>query len=102
MDLQAVIASLREIANTRDNGDSKLFRIDDAILIPLIVSAVTAATKGNQPTGDKSLVGDIIRAAGGIVKSPDQQKLFGIDDAILIPAIASVIAAAVKENQSGS
>ncbi|MEA2881212.1 MAG: hypothetical protein QOH32_431 [Bradyrhizobium sp.] len=83
-------------------GAQKLFGIDDAILIPAVVSVVTAAMKGQQPGGaDKSLLGDAIRIAGGLVKGeqPGAQKLFGIDDAILIPAIVSVVSAAIKGQQ---
>ena len=42
---------------------------------------------------------EIVRA---MTKAEPPQKLFGIDDAILIPAIASVVAAAVKGQQKGS
>jgi hypothetical protein len=63
---------------------------------------VTAAIKGQQPgAADKSVLGDAIRIAGGLIKSPQpaEQKLFGIDDAILIPTIASVVTAAIKGQQ---
>jgi hypothetical protein len=85
-------------------AEQKLFGIDDAILIPAIVSVVTAAIKGQQPVGaDKSVLGDVIRIAGGLIKGPQpaEQKLFGIDDAILIPAVASVVTAAIKGQQPG-
>jgi hypothetical protein len=105
MDASALIQLLLSAANKDyQSGQQKLFGIDDAILIPAIVSVVTSAIKGEQPSGtDKSLLGDAIRIAGGLIKSPQpaEQKLFGIDDAILIPAIVSVVTSAIKGEQPG-
>ena len=78
----------------------KLFGVDDAILIPALVTVITAAIKSQQPASDKSPLGDLIRVAGDIVKGPQAQpKLFGLDDAILFPAIATILAAAIKGYQ---
>jgi hypothetical protein len=103
MDASALIQLLLNAVNKDYRPpQQKLFGIDDAILIPAIVSVVTAAIKGQQPVGaEKSVLGDVIRIAGGLIKGPQpvEQKLFGIDDAILIPAIVSVVTAAIKGQQ---
>jgi len=52
-----------------------------------------------------SPLGDIIRVAGSLIKEPTsagQQNLFGIDDAILIPAVVSIISAAIKAQSNGT
>ena len=107
MDASALIQLLlnavsKDYRPPQQNPQQKFLGIDDAVLIPAIVSLVTAAMKGQQPAGaEKSVLGDVIRIAGGLIKAPQpvEQKLFGIDDAILIPAIVSVVTAAIKGQQ---
>ncbi|TBE80440.1 caspase family protein [Rhizobium ruizarguesonis] len=101
VDWITLLTMIVEQSKSRSDQQSKLFGIDDAILIPAVASVVAAAIKQGQAGDQKSLVGDIIRAAGGVVKSPEQSKLFGIDDAILIPAVVSVVTAAIKQGQAG-
>ncbi len=105
MDTSALIQLLLSAANKDyQPGQQKLFGIDDAILIPAIASVISSAIKGQQPgAADKSLLPDIMSYVGGITKGQQaaEQKLFGIDDAILIPVIASVITSAIKGQQPG-
>ncbi|MBL9140173.1 MAG: hypothetical protein JNK85_30165, partial [Verrucomicrobiales bacterium] len=83
---------------------SKLFGIDDAILIPAVVQVVMALAKNQAGGPEKSLLGDALRLAGSVIKGPSEtsaaSKLFGIDDAILIPAVVQVVMALAK-NQAG-
>ena len=116
--LQEVLRALGGDAS----ADQKLFGIDDTILIPAIASVVVAAMKQQKgfgirggagvstPFGGGQLGGEvhvkawqdlIVPIVTEVVRElskgeASNQKLFGIDDAILIPAIASVVAAAVK------
>ena len=101
--IPAIVSVVTAAIKGQQAPEQKLFGIDDAILVPAVVSVVTAAIKGQQSGGaDKSLLGDVIRIAGGLVKGQQApgQKLFGIDDAILVPAVASLITAAIKGQQT--
>jgi hypothetical protein len=93
MDASALVNLLLNVAGKDYRPpEQKLFGIDDAILIPAIVSVVTSAIKGQQPA-DKSPLGDIIRIAGGLIKGQPvaEQKPFGIDETILMPYILHAI-----------
>jgi len=77
----------------------KLFGIDDAILIPAIVSVVTAAIKGQQTNGaDKSLLGDVIRIAGGLIKGEQPADKMVVDNTMLMPVLDWVVRSAATRH----
>jgi hypothetical protein len=95
---------LRLLGLKQSAANEKLFGIDDAILIPAIISAITsiatAAIKGQQSNGGEKNSADIAAALRTTIdrqQPKNVEKLFGIDDAILIPAIASAITSIVTE-----
>jgi hypothetical protein len=111
------IAPVITALKTANKGaQDKVFGIDDAILIPALVSVVTAAINANSksaPPQEKvfgiddailipALVSVVTAAINANSKSaPPQEKVFGIDDAILIPALVSVVTAAINANSKG-
>ncbi|WP_338825377.1 hypothetical protein WDM22_44485 (plasmid) [Bradyrhizobium septentrionale] len=91
-----------DLAKGQQLTEQKLFGINPAILIPAIISAARAVIKGQQPSEfDESLRGDAIQIAGDLAKGQQltEQKLFGINPAILIPAIISAARAVIKGQQ---
>ncbi|RWB93546.1 MAG: hypothetical protein EOS07_32870 [Mesorhizobium sp.] len=91
-----------DLANGQQLTEQKLFGINPDILIPAIISAVGAVIKGQQPNRfDESLRGDAIQIAGDLAKGQQltEQKLFGINPDILIPAIISAARAVIKGQQ---
>lgn len=88
--------------------DDKIFGIDDAILIPIVASVITTAINASSKSLDISIgVGislkapEIAKAVVEEMKAGGSEKVFGIDDAILIPAVASVIISAINAATKG-
>jgi len=94
--LVQVLSAISDFINNKAGGTKgtspqKFIGLDDAIALAAIIAA---ATKGQLGGAEKSTLGDVIRAAGGLIKGEQpQQKAIGIDDAI---ALAAIIAAATK------
>jgi hypothetical protein len=99
----------REVVQSiRNNNADKIFGIDDVILIPEIASVVSAAISAASKGIAISVGGGVVTPIGGAnfgvgfgIKN-SQDKVFGIDDAILIPALVSVVTAAINASSKAA
>jgi hypothetical protein len=107
--LPILVQLISALAQRSAQSNAKALAGNDAMLLPTMLATMLNAARQPDPSAQKSIGADPLSALlptllplllKGRADQPASQKLFGIDDAILIPAIVSLVTAATKQAQA--